>query len=88
MWTGDSDKDWVRCATWLVHCQVLPREHRSALPNASQHDLAHALRDGVVICLLANRLYPRAIDPKDFSQRPQLSQVGCLLCFLCIMFHQ
>ena len=76
MWSEeDSDKDWVRCASYLVRCQVLPREHRSAQPNANSNELAHALRDGVIICLLLNRLQARAIDPKDFSQRPQMSQV-------------
>jgi guanine nucleotide exchange factor VAV len=71
----DSDKDWVRCAAWLIRCQALPREHRAAQPTASQNDLAHILRDGVIICILLNRLHPRAIDPRDFSQRPQMSQV-------------
>ena len=71
----DSDKDWVRCAAWLVQGQVLPRDHRSAQPTASQSDLAHTLRDGVLLCMMLNRLHPRAIDLKDFSQRPQLSNV-------------
>lgn len=78
MSSNDIDGDWVSCADWLVRCQVLPREHRAAQPNANISDLAHALRDGVVLCLLVNRLQPKSIDLKDFSQRPQMSQVSML----------
>jgi len=67
--------DWLLCADWLVRCQILLRDHRAALPTATISDLNHALRDGVLICLLVNRLRPKSIDPKDFSQRPQMSQV-------------
>jgi len=78
MWSDDdeSERDWVRCASWLVRCQVLSHENRSAQPNASIHDLALTLRDGVIICLLLNRLHARAIDPRNFSQQPQMSQVS------------
>jgi len=67
--------DWILCADWLVRCQILTRDQRAALPTATINDLHHALRDGVLICLLINRLRPKTIDLKDFSQRPQMSQV-------------
>jgi len=67
--------DWILCAEWLVRCQILTRDQRAALPTATISDLHHALRDGVLICLLINRLRPKTIDLKDFSQRPQMSQV-------------
>jgi len=63
------------CADWLIRCQILARDQRAAQPTATIHDLNHALRDGVLICLLVNRLRSKTIDPKDFSQRPQMSQV-------------
>jgi len=75
MATARSTKDCHLCAEWLVRCQVLGRDQRAALPTATISDLNHALRDGVLICLLINRLRPKTIDPKDFSQRPQMSQV-------------
>lgn len=76
----DGDRDWVRCAYWLVHCQVLSPDHKAAQPTATMNDLAHTLRDGVVLCLLLNKLKPRSLDPKEYSQRPQSSQVGNVMC--------
>jgi len=70
-----TSRDWLLCADWLLHCQILARDQRAAQPTATIMDLNHALRDGVLICLLINRLRPKTIDPKDFSQRPQMSQV-------------
>jgi len=68
-------RDALLCADWLLRCQVLSRDQRAAQPTATISDLNHSLRDGVLICLLINRLRPKTIDPKDFSQRPQMSQV-------------
>lgn len=76
----DVNGDWVGCVDWLVRCQVMTSEHRAAQPNAHLTDLAHALRDGVILCSLVNRLQPKSIDLKDFSQRPQMSQVTS--CYL------
>jgi len=70
-------RDAILCADWLVRCQVLSHDQRAAQPTATTNDLNHSLRDGVLICLLINRLRPKTIDPKDFSQRPQMSQVNC-----------
>ena len=67
--------DWKLCAEWLIKCQVLPAEHPVASDNAEVFDLAQLLRDGVILCHLANRLHPGAVDPKDFCLRPQMSQV-------------
>jgi len=79
MATAGGSGDCLLCADWLVRCQILTREHRAALPTATINDLNHAIRDGVLMCLLINRLRPKTIDPKDFSQRPQMSQVCILL---------
>ena len=80
--------EWHLCADWLVRCQILTRDQRAALPTASINDLHHALRDGVLICLLINRLRPTTINPKDFSQRPQMSQVGIALVRLDFFYKE
>lgn len=67
--------EWRHCVDWLVRCNILPEEHRATQPDASAFDLAQTLRDGVLICHLLNNLFPNSVDLKDFSQRPQLSQV-------------
>ena len=46
--------------------------------KATVFDLAQNLRDGVLLCLLLNKLSPGAVDKNDISQRPQMSQFLCL----------
>ncbi|KAI0230095.1 Guanine nucleotide exchange factor VAV2 [Lamellibrachia satsuma] len=75
---GVLKEDWRVCADWLVRCQILAPEHKVTSPTAQVFDLAQVLRDGVLICHLLNRLYPGAIDAKEFSQRPQMSQFLCV----------
>jgi len=70
-------EDWRQCVDWLVRCQVLTPDHKLARDEAQVFDLAQFIRDGVLICHLLNRLQINAIDSKDFSQRPQMSQ-ACL----------
>jgi guanine nucleotide exchange factor VAV len=70
--------EWKLCLSWLVRCQSLPENHPALAPSAQVFDLAQSLRDGVVLCHLLNRLSPGAVDAKDFSQRPQMSQVKLL----------
>lgn len=69
-------EDWKLCLDWLVKCQVLPENHNAKQSTAQVFDLAQSLRDGVLICHLLNRLWPGVLPPKDFSHRPQMSQVG------------
>ena len=73
-----AEDEWRQCANWLVRCRILPDDHKTTNPDASAFDLAQALRDGVLICHLLNNLGPNAVDLKDFSPRPQLSQFLCL----------
>jgi len=68
-------EDWKLCADWLIKCKILSADHFVAGDNAEVFDLAQLLRDGVILCHLANHLHPGAIDPKDFCLRPQMSQV-------------
>ena len=68
-------EEWRLCVDWLVRCAIIQPDHRVTTPGAQVFDLAQVLRDGVLICHLLNQLHAGAIDLKDFSQRPQMSQV-------------
>lgn len=68
-------EDWRLCAEWLVRCQILAADHPIAIGDAEVFDLAQLLRDGVMLCHLANHLHFGAVDAKDFCLRPQMSQV-------------
>lgn len=72
--------EWRMCVDWLVRCRILPEDHRATRPESEAFDLAQALRDGVLICHLLNNIHPGVIDARDFSARPQLSQVCCCFC--------
>ena len=70
-----AESDWCRCVDWLVRCGLVAKDHRVLGAGATVQDLALALKDGVLLCNLLNRLKPRAVSTRDFSQRPQGSQV-------------
>jgi guanine nucleotide exchange factor VAV len=71
-----SPEEWRQCAEWMVRCSVLPPGHRSVTPDGEVFDLAHNLRDGVILCHLVNNLFPGCIN--SISQRPQMSPFLCL----------
>ena len=68
--------EWRQCAEWLVQCQILPTDHKTTKRDGTAFDLAQSLRDGVIICHLLNQLQPSSVNTKDFSSRPQMSQVS------------
>jgi len=74
--------DWKLCADWLVRCNILAPEHPAARPSGQLQNLAAVLRDGVLLCMLLNRLHPGAINSNDFSPYPQVSLVVRFLVFL------
>lgn len=76
-----NQEEWRLCAEWLVRCKILASDHRVTWPTAEVFDLAQTLRDGVLICHLLNALKAGVIDTKDFSQRPQMSQVCTISWF-------
>ena len=76
-------EEWQMARTWLSSLGVLPDFHRASYPNASVFDLAQCLRDGVVLCQVANRLRPHSVP--DINMRPQMSPV-CSFAFLPIAF--
>ncbi|XP_063059475.1 proto-oncogene vav-like isoform X2 [Engraulis encrasicolus] len=69
---------WRQCTGWLIQCRVLPENHRVTFPTAQVCELAHALRDGVLLCQLLNNLQPQAINLREINLRPQMSQFLCL----------
>jgi len=77
--------DWKLCADWLVRCKILAPEHPAAKPTGQLQNLAAVLHDGVLICMLLNRLHPGAIDSEDFVPYPQVSLVQSQLCVTCLI---
>ncbi|KAK2106938.1 hypothetical protein P7K49_016452 [Saguinus oedipus] len=65
---------WKQCAQWLIHCKVLPTNHRVTWDSAQVFDLAQTLRDGVLLCQLLNNLRAHSINLKEINLRPQMSQ--------------
>ena len=73
--------DWKLCVEWLVRGEILTPDHRLAKDDAQVFELAQFIRDGVLLCHLLNHLCPGCISSKDFSQRPQMSQVVWFIIF-------
>uniref|UniRef100_A0A4W4G1X2 Vav guanine nucleotide exchange factor 1 n=1 Tax=Electrophorus electricus TaxID=8005 RepID=A0A4W4G1X2_ELEEL len=69
---------WRQCAYWLIQCRVLPENHRVTWDSAQVCELAHALRDGVLLCHLLNNLLPHSVNLREINLRPQMSQFLCL----------
>lgn len=74
----DSSQMWTECVQWMIRCQVLDPSHRVTSKQAEIVDFAQALRDGVLLCQLANHLCKSCIDVREVSLRPQLSQFLCV----------
>jgi guanine nucleotide exchange factor VAV len=47
-------------------------------PEATIQDIAYALRDGVLLCHVANTIDPAAVDMRTVNQKPQMAQFLCL----------
>ena len=75
-------EDWRLCIDWLIRTDLVSREHRVISVEAELIDFVNLLRDGVLLCELANKLMPTAIDLKDYCHKPQMSQVGKINQFL------
>ena len=68
-------EDWRECVNWLVRCRALPDQNRLQSESASAIDLANALRDGRLLCVLLNTLRPGSVDHRDLALHTQSSQV-------------
>ena len=75
MMASPNREDWELCASWLVRCNLLPTDHKAVQIESEVFELAQILRDGVLLCHLLNFFKSGSVDTKDFSQRPQMSQV-------------
>lgn len=91
---GDADGGrelWRECAQWLTRCGMLRADHRANWPTSSIQDLAHTLRDGVLLCNLLNAIDPNTVDMKDVNQRPQMAQVLLLYnpspLVICLLYY-
>ena len=71
---ASGQEEWQMARSWLSTLGVLPDFHRASYPNSSVFDLAQCLRDGVLLCQVANRLRPNSVP--DINMRPQMSPVG------------
>ena len=73
-WASGQEEEWQMARRWLLNTRILPPNHRAADPNVTLFDLAQSLRDGVVICQIANFLQPNVV--RDVNMKPQMSQVS------------
>lgn len=67
---------WRKCAHWLTGLELLRKDHRANMPDATIVDLANTLRDGVILCLLVPKLDPGCLDVKDVNLKPTMAQVN------------
>uniref|UniRef100_A0A1I7TZP5 Protein vav n=1 Tax=Caenorhabditis tropicalis TaxID=1561998 RepID=A0A1I7TZP5_9PELO len=63
---------WIGCARWLRELNVLTTNK-----NGTIIEFASILRDGILLCRLANALVPNAIDQEDIMKSQQQSQFTC-----------
>lgn len=80
---ASGQEEWQMARSWLSSLGVLPDFHRASYPNATVFDLAQCLRDGVLLCQVANRLRPNSVP--DINMKPQMSPV-CSFAFFPIAF--
>lgn len=70
-----NDEFWKECASWLTRWGILRGDHRANWANATIGDLAHTLRDGVLLCTLLSKIDPLSIDMKMVNLKPALARV-------------
>lgn len=66
---------WRECANWLTRCGAIRADHKVNWPESTIDDLAHTLKDGVILCNLLSILEPGCLGAKDINQKPQMAQV-------------
>lgn len=63
---------WIGCARWLRDHNVLTTDK-----NGTMLEFASILRDGILLCRLANVLIPNSIDPSLIIKSSLQSQFAC-----------
>lgn len=69
---GREVEEWKMARDWMVKMGIL-LPSKAADINSTLFDFAQSLRDGVLLCQLANTLEPGAV--KDINTKSQMSQV-------------
>lgn len=71
------NKDWLECAKWLneLHCLPAHLEQKLKCNTLSLSEFANSLRDGELLCDLANQLCDGCIDSSLVNRRAQMSQL-------------
>ncbi|XP_031563071.1 protein vav-like isoform X2 [Actinia tenebrosa] len=73
--TGREVEEWKMARDWMLKVDIL-LPSKAADINSTLFDFAQSLRDGVLLCQLANALEPGAV--KDINTKSQMSQFMCL----------
>jgi guanine nucleotide exchange factor VAV len=74
---NQKNPDWIECVKWLDNCKVLPHEIQKKLLNneLSLCEFANSLRDGELLCSLANFLIPGSITINQITKRSSMRPV-------------
>jgi guanine nucleotide exchange factor VAV len=76
----NENNDWLQCVKWLIDCGCLSLYlvERYLSSELTLSEFANALRDGEILCNLANFLLPGSIDTTLINKRAHMSQMLCL----------
>jgi guanine nucleotide exchange factor VAV len=55
---------WKQCVQWMCGLGVLPQKHKLLTEEANAEMLAYTLRDGVLLCQIANCLSRGCIEAR------------------------
>jgi guanine nucleotide exchange factor VAV len=74
------NNDWLLCAKWLNNCKCLPFhvQQRLLTNELTLGEFANVLRDGEILCNLANYLIPGSVDVSQLNKKAHMSQMLCL----------
>lgn len=68
---------WKQCVDYLEKLNIIPYNHQ-ILTSENIVDFVNLLKDGVILCLLANTLDKNSINLNEVTQRPKNSTFLCL----------
>jgi guanine nucleotide exchange factor VAV len=76
----ENNNEWLDCVRWLHEYECLPTyiSDRYLNQDLTLGEFANALRDGEILCNLANSILPGAIDTTQINKRAHMSQMLCL----------
>lgn len=68
---------WKHCVDYLEKLNILPYNHQ-ILNSENIVDLVNLLKDGVILCLLANAIDKNSINLSEVCMKPKNSTFLCL----------